>query len=892
MGTTLLTTKLYLPPPCPTLVLRPRLSTVLAKVLTHGLSLVSAPAGYGKTTLVSHWLRETDVASAWLSLDEGDNDPSRFLQYFIAALQKIIPAVPSDLTGMLQGRQPAAFDALMNLLINHMAEHTGPFALVLDDFHVIHAQPILEMLTFLLEHRPLQMHLVFLSRTDPPLPLARLRARNQLLEIRADQLRFTSDESAVFLNEVMGLNLVAGDIAAMEARTEGWIAGLQLAALSMQGRQDIHAFVSDFTGSHYYIMDYLAEEVLKLQPERVRLFLLQTSILDRMCGPLCQAVVEMDAPDLVDGQMMLEVLARMNLFVFPLDDERRWYRYHHLFSDVLNRRLEYLYPHQLPELHRRAFHWYEQNEFIPEAVQHALLAADQERAAQLVEQNGCPLIMRGESITLLKWIAAVESQWPTYPWLAIQKAWALILTGRLNEVEPVLQAVEQLLSGQEQTGEARTMLGCIAAARAHLANGQGETCLAAGYARQALQLLPNDNPFPCSLRSVATSILGDTSWLNGDLAEARQTYTAAKCIGQAVSNRPMVIISSTNLAEVLVEQGLLHQAARLYAESLQLATRPDGQRLPLADSIYAGLSRVSYEWNHLEVAAQYAHDCIDLCQQWSNTALLAVGYVTLAWVEHAQGGPERTPETLRTVEQWASQSHLSPRQSIWLESALAHLWLVLGNPDRAISLVQRRGLTVADEIPYLQEPRYMMLLRLLLAQGNDDSALRLAGRLLHQAEQTNRLGRTIEVLVLQALAYQGKRDLAQALGSLERAIGLAQPEGYVRVFLDEGEPLARLLYQAKSHRRGAGYAAELLAALGAASPTTPPPAQSLIEPLSLRELEVLKLIEAGYSNQDIAAKLVISIPTVKRHISNIYAKLGAMSRTQAVSLGRDLQLFE
>lgn len=892
MDTTLLATKLYIPPPGQTLVLRPRLTPVLAKVLTHCLTLVSAPAGYGKTTLISNWLRETAVASAWLSLDEADNDPIRFLQYFIAALQKIIPAIPGDLPGMVQGMQPAPLETLMNLLINQMAERTDPFVLVLDDFHVIHAQPILEMLTFLLEHGPRQMHLVFISRTDPPLPLARLRARNQLLEIRADQLRFTPAEIAVFLNEVMGLNLSANDIAAMEARTEGWIAGLQLAALSMQGRQDIHGFVSEFTGSHSYIMDYLAEEVLKRQPESIRLFLLQTSILDRMGGPLCQAVVDPDSPEPVDGQAMLETLAQMNLFVIPLDDERRWYRYHHLFSDVLNRRLAYLYPHQLPTLHRRASQWYEQHRFIPEATHHALLAADQNRAARLVEENGCPLIMRGESITLLKWIAAVESQWRSYPWLALQKAWALILTGRLDEVEPVLQAVEALVSGREQTGEVRTMLGCIAAARAHQANVQGEANLAAAYARQALQLLPDDDPFPCTLRSVATSILGDTSWLKGDLAEARQAYTTAVRIGQAAGDAPMVIISSTNLSDILVEQGLLHQAARLYSESLQGVTRPDGQRLPLASSIYAGLSRVAYEWNQLEVAAQYAQECIDLCQQWGNISLQVVGYVMLAWVERGQGHPERTRAAIQTAEQLAGEYHFPPRQSIWVESALAHLWLVQGNLDRATYLVQQNDLTVNDEIPYLQEPYYVVMLRLLLALGNYDLALVMAGRLLQRAEPANRLGRLIESLVLQALAYQGKQDIAQALAILERAISLARPEGYMRVFLDEGESMAKLLYQAKSHRLGTEYAAEMLSLMGQAFGTTQPPAQLLIEPLSTRELEVLKLIEAGYSNQEIAAKLVISIPTVKRHISNIYAKLGVKSRTQAVSLGRDLRLFE
>ncbi|UCC88337.1 MAG: AAA family ATPase, partial [Anaerolineales bacterium] len=415
MHTTLLTTKLYVPLPSETLVLRPRLTAALSNALTHCLTLVSAPAGYGKTTLVSNWLRtltcdpspaegegRVEVRAAWLSLDEGDNDPISFLHYLLSALQRIVPSLRVDLVGTLQGMQPTQFDALMSLLVNEVTEGAAPFVLVLDDFHVIQAQPILEMVTFLLEHMPPQMHLVLLSRSDPPLPLARLRARNQLVDIRADQLRFTLDEIAVFLNQVMGLKLSADHIAAMEARTEGWIAGLQLAAVSMQGLTDLHHFVSAFTGSHYYIMDYLTEEVLKSQPEWVRFFLLQTSILDRMCGPLCDALLTADEERRIASRdqgpsssalppsstSVLEYLERANLFLIPLDDERRWYRYHHLFSDMLKRRLEHLFPHQLPELHRRASHWYEQNGFVSEATQHALLAGDRHRATQLVEQHG------------------------------------------------------------------------------------------------------------------------------------------------------------------------------------------------------------------------------------------------------------------------------------------------------------------------------------------------------------------------------------------------------------------------------------------------------------------------------------------------------------------------
>ena len=640
-------------------------------------------------------------------------------------------------------------------------------------------------------------------------------------------------------------------------------------------------------------MDYLAEEVLKLQPERVRSFLLQTSILDRMCGPLCDAVVEADRTEPVEGQAMLEALEQMNLFLIPLDDERRWYRYHHLFADVLNRRLEHLFPQQLPELHRRASQWYEQNGFIPEAIHHALMAGDQDRVVQLVEQNGCTLIMRGEVVTLLKWIEAVESYSQTHPWLAIQKAWALSLTGHLDQVEQTLQPAERLISSLEPTIEVRIMLGTIAAARAYSANMQGEARLAADFARQALEYLPDNDPFPQSLRSVATAALGDASWITGNVEEARLAYTEAVRIGQAADNIHMVIIANSNLAHILMELGRLHQAARIYSETLQMATRPDGQRSPLADGIYAGLSRVSYEWNHLEVAAQYTHQCIALCRQWENYDLLAVGYVMLARLEHVQGNPEKAQEAMRAAEQLASECRLSSRRSIWVKSALARLWLAQGNLERPSHLVQQSGITIADDIPYLREPEYLVLLRLLLAQGDHDAALALSERLLQSPQRLpTEWDRSSRSWFFKRSPSRGRKTWLKPWRPWKRLFRWPSQKGTCAVFLDEGEPMAKLLYQAKSHRMGTGYAAELLSAMGEASGIAQPPAQLLIEPLSLRELEVFRLIEAGYSNQEIAAKLVISIPTVKRHISNIYAKLGVESRTQAISRGRELRLFE
>ena len=904
----LLWTKLFIPPIRPNRVTRPRLSEQVNNGLDKALILISAPAGYGKTTLISGWLHETEISSTWLSLDEDDNDPIRFLQYFITALQKIVPTIHLDLLGVLQDRQPASYKFLLNIIINEIAGRAIPFVLVLDDFHTIHAQPVLEILTHFLEYLPPQAHVVILSRTDPPLPLSRLRVRNQLIDIRADQLRFTQEEITIYLNEMMGLKLSTADIIALDERTEGWIAGLQLASIALQaaasqphistqGKDDVHGFVSAFTGSHYYIMDYLAEEVLRLQTESVRSFLLQSSILDRMCGSLCDDVLEADQTGSVNGQAMLEALEQMNLFIIPLDNERRWYRYHHLFADVLNRRLEQLYPHLLPDLHRRASRWYEHNGYTFDAIRHTLMAGDQDRAAQLVDQNGCLLLMRGEVINLLNWIEAVEPYSQTLPWIAIQKGWALCLTGQLDRAEWPLHAAEQLISCLEVTDNVRTMSGAVTAARAYRANIQGDTRLAADLARQALDYLPVSNDFSCTLRSVATSILGDSCWLEGNLVEAQRAYTDAVLISQSAGNIHMVIIANSNLADILMEQGQLHQADRIYSETLQMATLPDGQISPLAEKVYAGLSRISYEWNHLEDAAKYVQQCIELSRRWGSYESQAMGYVMLAGLELAQCNPEKAQGAMVAADQLISEYSFTPWRSNSLKSALARLWIAQGDLERASYLIQKSGIPVDDipgegQIPYAQEPLYLTLLRLHQARGDFDAVLGLSLRLLQNLDETNRVGYVIEILVHRALAFQGKREMDHALAVLEKAFSLAQPEGFMRTFLDEGEPMAKLLYQARSHRIGTGYAAELLSAMGNAFGSNLPPAEFLIAPLTLRELEVLNLIETGCSNQEIAARLVISIPTVKRHISNIYAKLGASSRTQAVTRGKELNFFK
>ncbi len=885
-----LSTKLYVPPVRPTLIPRPRLFDRLVPTSTNRAVLVSAPAGYGKTTLISSWLAENKWAVAWLSLDETDNDPVRFLQYLTRGLAQIIPAVQIQSPGMLQG---VPSDAWMNPVINSIAQQAGPVVLVLDDFHLIQAQPVLDMVTALVERTPPQLRLVLISRTDPPLPLARWRARGQIEEIRASHLRLTKEESALFLNTVMQLQLADDDIGALEARTEGWIAGLQLAALSLQGRPDVHDFVAAFTGSHHYIMDYLLEEVLKREPEPVRAFLLKTSILGRLCGPLCKAVIG-DTSGHVDGQAMLQDLERRNLFLVPLDDERHWYRYHHLFADVLNQHLERVMPEQIHELQGRASAWFEQQGFIPEAIHHTLMAHDPERAVRLVEENGCLLLIAGQLVTLDRWLQAVTPFAPNHPWFAILKGWVLTLTGQQDQVGQVLDAAERLLSALdptlESTANVRIMRGALAAARAHSASVRRDP-MAAEFSRQALTCLPQGDALGDGLRSVATLILGDTAWMSGRLDEAKQAYDDAVRIGHSADNPHLVILGSSNIAEILIEQGQLELAASRFSEMLQEATSGD-RKSPWVDRVLSGLSRISYERNDLTLAARYAHECVELCQQSGNREFAAVGQVVLVRVEGLQGHLDRAMEAMHAAVVIAHGKDISPRWSLWVQCALAELWLAQGNFQQVAQFLKTENISSDTDISYAQEPVFLVLLRMFLAQGEYERGLALSERLLQQAEATRRTGMVIETLVLRALGFQGKRDLVQALSTLERAIAIAEPEGYVRVFLDEGEPLTRLLYQAQVHHLGTAYLDQLLAVLPGSSDTVVPVSQSLVEPLSARELEVLKLIVAGHSNEEIAAKLIISIKTAKRHISNIYGKLGVKSRTQAVALARELKLIE
>ena len=888
----LLSTKLFVPPPRPTLVPRSRLVARLSHGLTLPLTLISAPAGFGKTTLVSEWRASNagrDYPLACLSLENDDNDPARFLTYLVAALGTLKPDLAETALGMLQSPQPPPLLAFLTGLINDLGELGQPFALMLDDYHVISAKPVHEALGFLLDHLPQHMHLVLLTRADPPLPLARLRARDQLVEIRADDLRFTSSEATAFFNQVMDLALSADDVLALEQRTEGWIAGLQLAALAMQTPRsiersdDIAGFIAAFTGSHHYVADYLVAEVLSRQPELMRSFLLQTSILGRMTSELCDRLTGRS-----DSQAMLRQLETANLFLVPLDEERHWYRYHHLFADVLNTQLRLAYPDRLVGLHERAAEWHEQNGYISEAISHALAAGDQLRAARLIENNALAMLMRGEAVTVLTWITSMTPLVRERPWLAILQSWAFTCTGQLDQLEFLLQDAERNLVSPGSTEDSQAMRSHIAAIRALAAARRGEAQQAIALAREALDRLPESEAI---IRGIVIFTLGEASWQTGDLAGARRAFAEASQINRAVGNFLAGVLALSSIAVLLTEQGELHRAAETYQMAVEMATRSDGRMMPAAVQACLGLSSLEYEWNELNAAGRSAQQALELGRRWGNPNTLAGTYLMRARLQQAQGDTMGAFASLHEAEELARGQGVTPPTSHQVDAFRVRLLLSQANLEAVTRWAQKQALNPNDEISYHHQMAYLTLARILIAQNRADMALILLERLLVQVEALGQMGRALEVLILQSLSLADLGDTPRALSVLARALTLGQSEGYTRVFLDEGAPMAKLLRHAGSHGVSPKYVAGLLSQFDREIGITLATQQPLIEPLTERELEVLRLMADGLSNQAIADRLIVALGTIKAHTASLYRKLDVISRTQAVARARELGLL-
>jgi LuxR family maltose regulon positive regulatory protein len=882
------------------LVARPQLLQRLEEglALHHRLTLASAPAGFGKTTLLSHWLHQTDRAAGWLSLDEGDNDLTRFLAYLIAALQRIDPAIGQSAQAMLQASQPPSLEPLLTSLINEIAARAQPAILVLDDYHVIETTAIHQALTFLLDHLPSQMHLVIASRADPPLPLARLRGRGQLTELHATDLRFNPDEVGTFLNDAMALGLSAEEAQALAQRTEGWITGLQLAALSIQGRDDVPAFIEAFAGSHRYILDYLTEEVLSQQPREVRDFLLRTAILTRLCGGLCDAVrfgdggpptrsqgsavvrsgEAAEGRPSIDSQAALESLERNNLFVVPLDDKQEWYRYHHLFADLLRQRLQQENPDLVPVLHRRASEWYEQQELMAEAVSHALTSGDLERAAGLIQQTGWATFTRGEMATILHWMDDLPDEFVrSQPRLSILRAWAMAKSGQMEEVEPCLRGVDL----SRLPGEA-------SAVRAYVAGVRGDLNRAIQLSEQALKDLPADD---LVVRAIVAQNLGVAHHWSGNPAAASRILSEAVTLSRAANQAFQTLTALAILGRALEMKGALCQARETYQEALDLASGPDNPPVPFAGMAYVGLARLSYEWNDLDSARRYALQGISLSERGGFLAYQVFGYALLAWVYRAQGDNVRAARALEQAERLGQGCDYDLVMAL-VADARVRWWVAQGDLAAAARWAREQEPVRGDDFSAALEIRGITVAWVMNAQQNTEAALPLLSHLLDAAEAAGRRGSAIKILALQALALAERGDTRQSLSVLERALSLAAPEGYVRAFVDEGRSMAHLLSQVQTAPQGTwpDYVDRLLAAFDQ-STATAPVAQALIEPLTERELEVLHLIATGLSNREIAQELVIAISTVKSHIHHIYGKLGVESRTQAMGKAQALDLL-
>ncbi len=877
MPSPLLKTKLHIPPTRLNPVPRPRLIEKLNEGLTRPLTLISAPPGFGKTTLLTAWLEQSTRPAAWFSIDERDNDLARFLAYLVAALETVQAGIGRQSLNRLHSRRAPALESIMTLLSNDIAaiphDPSTPlgagFVLVLDDYHLIELQAIHEAMGFLLDRLPPPMHLVIATRADPPLPLARLRARGQLVELRAPDLRFSPDEAAAFLNERMGLNLTSEQIAALDARAEGWIAGLQLAALSMQGRQDIAGFVNAFAGSHRFVLDYLTEEVLRRQTPEIQSFLLQTSILDQMNASLADAITGRN-----DGAQALAQLEKANLFVVPLDDKREWYRYHHLFDDLLQNRLQESQPEQIVELHRRASAWYEQNGFVNEAIDHALAAQEFKRAARLIEQIAPALLIRSEDRTLRNWLAALpETLIQANPSLGVWYATALAGSGNFDLMEARLSHLDDAQLDPLVHGVAALMRATVALLRSDLPHA-----------------------IEAAHHALATTTVTDST------------------DPQAEFSNITALFLTMLLAEAETAAGKLRNAAASYHRQIEMRA---STTLVDFSSIFSGyahvrLAELFYEWNELDAAAQHAEQGLAIARLERNEEFESYALIALAQIKQAQG------DLAGAIELGKQAMTLARKRNVPVEIrfiAARHVKILI-QQDRLDDAAQAAREIPADDLAtwFMQGAQAPVAnARLLIARREFDRAAPALEQLQVQTQASGETRMLIEVLALLALARHGQGDDAQATTTLTRALSLAEPEGYVRTFVDLGEPMkfmiSDLRFQIDTNPENqplVEYVNRLLAAFPVAvvetnhkSETLAPAASagvinlksSMAEPLSERELAVLRLIDQGLSNPEIADRLVVAVSTVKTHINNIYGKLGVASRTQALARAREIKLL-
>ncbi len=895
MPVQILSTKLSIPPLRARLVPRPRLIQKLNQGLECGFVLISAPAGYGKSTLLSSWLNRTDCAATWQSLDDSDNDPARFLTYLTAALRCIDSSIDDAIVNTLGINTLPEIETYLTTLVNHLSQIKHPICLILDDYHMIQNQLIHQAVGFLLEHRPPVLHMVIATRADPPLPLARLRARSGMLEIRMADLRFTLDETADFLNRTMGVKVSPEDVVQISMRTEGWIAGLQMAALSMQKTDDIHGFITNLTGTHHYIFDYLIEEILGRQTPEIHRFLLSTSILDQLSAPLCDALLEGDkkSTPMRPSSVILEELEHTNLFIIPLDHEQCWYRYHPLFAELLRGYLRQNDPNLIPTLHTQASTWLEGEGVIAGAIRHSFAASDWERVVRLISTNIFALLEQNELNSVSRQLESLTSDSnPARPWLLIGRAWLAAYTGQMSSAEAVLKLAETQYDSLKSEFQFQTLGGHIAAIRAYINWILDRREIAAEAARVALEWLPPDE---YTIRCQAATLLG---LAHRELVGSAQAFELALEYARKSRISHVTIFAHGCWAWMLAMQGRLHESHAACLEALQLAQSNRSQQpLPTLSHVYSTLSFVLCEWNDLEGALRYSKEAVSLARHWEQADALHFALDNYGLALFASGDVEGAFDILHQARQVAR------RTSDWFEqitiSREAEWYLALGNLEAASSCLHQAQVDVEASSPMLLNPYKSQFLtftvvHLFLAQKQYSKALALATQLSLDQEKKS-IGYTyIHALVMESVAFHGLKQDEQALASLKHALTLAAPEGYIRTFIDNNSGLSILLHQARASGFMPEYVDRLLSANERRVQNQPVELDmdaGLVEPLSEREMDVLRLLAQGCNDKKIAENLVIARETVHKHLKNIYGKLDVHSRTEAVARARQLNLL-
>ena len=847
---------------------------------------------------MSEWISAIEFPAAWISLDKGDNSLAPFIQYVVCALQRIDVNIGQAVLGMLQSPQQPPIESIIASLVRDIAGISDDCVLVLDDYHAIDTEAIHHFVESLLDYLPAQLCLVIATRVDPPMPLARLRARNQMTELRVTDLSFTHDETVAFLNEMMKLGLTRQELAILESRTEGWIAGLQLAALSMQGHKDISAFIKTFAGDERHIVDYLVEEVLTLQPVHVQDFLLQTCILNRLSGSLCDFVTGQKG-----SQKMLVDLERANLFILPLDNKRCWYRYHHLFAELLRQRLNQAHRAHLHDLHNRASEWYERNALSEEAIEHALMAKDFKRAARLVLELAEVMWKRSEPARLFRWLEALPDEYVlSSPALCIIYAWIQCDNGQYEAAERRLQTAERILasihtgstailqieSKRQSSLTVRDMQGRIAAVRAYMATGQGDAQRIVEFSEKALQFLHQND---ATWRAGVAMSLGMAHTIKGDNGSAVKALSEAVSASKAAGNGSLYLISNIWLAVRLKDYGQLPRAIDIckhlfgvLAEEKLINTAAEGGLI----SIWG---EVLYELNELDEALRYEKKGLLLLKQGHHVGARGWAYLCLMKILTAKKDFSGIEELIREIEKLEQISDVPPWITPWTEAWKARIWLMRGNLDRAVSWAEERGLKLDDDLNPLREPEYIMFARILIAESRLNDAMELLERLSKAEEKGGHILRQIETLLLKTLILKEQRNINESFISLGTALSLAEPGGYIRIFLDEGPLIAELLERMLDGKTDVAraYVKKILSAFRMEKVIEAE--EGLAENLSDRELEVLRLIAAGLSNKKITEALFVSLSTVKTHLRNIYAKLNVHSRTEAIVKAKTLELL-